>query len=113
MKVDLIIENAVQLVTCASDGKPKRGATLQDVGIIENGSLAISAGKIVAVGTSVEMRQDFQAENTIDASGKIVVPGFFDCHTHAGFSGSRLDQFELKIKDADYFVMLEKDGGIM
>lgn len=113
MKVDLIIENAVQLVTCASDGKPKRGATLQDVGIIENGSLAISAGKIVAVGTSVEMRQDFQAENTIDASGKIVVPGFVDCHTHAVFAGNRLDEFELKIKGADYLEILEKGGGII
>ncbi len=55
MKTDLIIYNAAQLLTCASNGKPKRGAEMQNVGIIENGALAIIDGVIIAVGKSVEI----------------------------------------------------------
>jgi imidazolonepropionase len=112
-KVDLIIENAAQLVTCASGDKPKRGAAMQDVGLVENGALAINDGKIVGVGKTDEILQRFQAAETIDASGKIVAPGFVDCHTHIVFAGNRLNEFELKIKGADYLEILSNGGGII
>ncbi|MCY7375548.1 MAG: imidazolonepropionase [Pyrinomonadaceae bacterium] len=113
MKVDLIIENAAQLVTCASGGKPKRGAAMTDVGIIENGALAISGGKIVAVGNTKEIAGNFQTENVIDAGNKVVCPAFVDPHTHVVFAGNRLNEFELKIKGADYLEILENGGGII
>ena len=113
MKVNLIIENAAQMVTCASNGKPKRGAAMQSVGIIENGSLAIADGKIVAVGTSREIAENFQSENVIDASRKVVCPAFVDPHTHIVFAGNRLNEFELKIKGADYLEILQNGGGIL
>jgi imidazolonepropionase len=62
MKIDLIIYNAAQLVTCASSGKAKRGAQMRDVGIIENGALAINDGAIVAVGDSEEITEKFVGE---------------------------------------------------
>ena len=43
MQIDLLIQNAAQLVTCASDSL-KRGAAMTDVGIIENGAVAIDKG---------------------------------------------------------------------
>lgn len=112
-QIDLIIYNASQLITCRADGQPKSGAAMQDVGIVENGALAINDGKIVAVGASDEIRGDFRAENTIDASGKTVAPGFVDCHTHIVFAGNRLNEFELKIKGADYLEILKNGGGIV
>jgi imidazolonepropionase len=86
---------------------------MQDVGIVENGALAINDGKIVAVGASDEIQRKFQAEKTIDASGKTVAPGFVDCHTHIVFAGNRLNEFELKIKGADYLEILKNGGGII
>jgi imidazolonepropionase len=112
MNADLIIHNS-QLVTCASNGKPKRLAEMRDVGLIENGAVAISDGKIVAVGRSEEILREFASENTIDASGRVVSPGFVECHTHIVFAGNRLNEFELKIKGADYMEILQNGGGII
>ncbi len=113
MQVDLIIENAAQLVTCASGGKPKRGDAMRNVGIIEHGALAIDNGKIVGVGKADEIAENFQSANVIDASRKVVCPAFVDPHTHVVFAGNRLDEFELKIKGADYLEILENGGGIL
>ena len=113
MKVDLIIENAAQLVTCASNGVPKRGEAMRDVGIIENGALAIDNGKIVGVGASKEIAENFECENRIDAANKVVSPAFVDPHTHVVFAGNRLNEFELKIKGADYLEILQNGGGII
>jgi imidazolonepropionase len=113
MKIDLIIHNAAQLVTCASNRKSKRGAQMQDVGIINNGAMAISDDMIVGVGKSNEITKKFVAEKVIDAYGKVVCPGFVDPHTHIVFAGNRLNEFELKIKGADYLEILQNGGGII
>ena len=113
MKIDSIISNAAQLVTCASNGKAKRGIQMQSVGIIESGALAIDKGRIIAVGTSEEILKDYDGETMIDARGKVVCPAFVDPHTHIVFAGNRLNEFELKIKGADYLQILENGGGII
>ena len=110
---DLIIHGAGQLITCASNGKPKRLTEMQNVGLVENGAVAVSNGKIAAVGKSDEILREFEGETTIDASGKVVSPGFVECHTHIVFAGNRLNEFELKIKGADYLEILRSGGGII
>jgi imidazolonepropionase len=110
---DLVILNIGQLVTCASDGKPKRGAAMRDVGIIVDGGLAVVAGNIAAFGRSKDVAASFSSDNTIDAEGRMLTPGFVDPHTHIVFAGNRLDEFELKIEGADYLEILEKGGGII
>lgn len=112
MKTDLIIYNS-QLATCASNGKPKRLAEMQNVGLIENGAIAILDGKILAVGKSDEILREFESETTIDAHEKVVSPAFVECHTHIVFAGNRLNEFELKIKGADYLEILQNGGGII
>jgi imidazolonepropionase len=112
MKVDLIIHNS-KLVTCASNGKPKRFAEMRDVGIIENGAVAVNEEKIVRTGKSEEILREFQTENVIDAGSKTVCPAFVDPHTHVVFAGNRLDEFELKIRGADYLEILKNGGGII
>ncbi|MFM9905327.1 MAG: imidazolonepropionase [Pyrinomonadaceae bacterium] len=109
----LIIHNARQLVTCASGGKPKRGIDMLDVGIVENGAVAIADGKFIGVGPSSEILREFQSDNTTDANGGVVCPGFVDPHTHIVFAGDRLNEFELKIKGADYLEILANGGGII
>ncbi|HLA94932.1 MAG TPA: imidazolonepropionase [Pyrinomonadaceae bacterium] len=113
MRSDLIITNIGQLVTCASGGKPKRGDAMRDVGLIENGAVAISNGKFFAVGKADDILREYSSDNVIDAEGKVVCPGFVDPHTHIVFAGDRLDEFELKIKGADYLEILANGGGII
>jgi imidazolonepropionase len=112
-EVDLIIHNAGQLVTCASGAKPKRGAAMQDVGIIADGAVAIAGAKFVGVGTSGEILAAFKADETIDAEGNVVCPGFVDPHTHIVYAGDRLNEFELKTKGAEYLEILANGGGII
>jgi imidazolonepropionase len=113
MKADLIISNIGQLVTCASGGKPKRGAEMRDVGIVEDAGLAISDGKIVAAGRSTDILKQYRSTNVIDAGGSAVCPGFVDPHTHIVFAGDRLEEFELRIKGASYLEILARGGGIL
>ena len=50
--------------------------------IIRDGSLAIEGGRIVAVGKASDMPPRFAADETIDARGRLVLPGLFDTHIH-------------------------------
>ncbi len=113
MKVDLLIYNAAQLVTCASPGGPKRGQAMADVGLIPVGAVAIADGKIVAVGSSADLLADFSARETIDATGKTVCPGFVDPHTHVVYAGDRAHEFEMRIRGASYMEIMEAGGGIV
>jgi len=45
-------------------------------------AFAIKEGKIIAVGTSDEIKQQYKSSNQIDLKGKTVYPGFFDAHCH-------------------------------
>ena len=113
MHADLVITNIGQLVTCASAGGLKRGSDMLNVGIIADGAIAVADGKIAAVGTSNQIERDFSADETLDAAGKVVCPGFVDPHTHIVFAGDRLDEFELKLEGADYLEILASGGGII
>jgi imidazolonepropionase len=112
-KVDLLVINASQLVTCASDGKAKRGEQMRDLGIIKNGAVAVQDDKIVAVGASDEIAAQYESDTVIDARGKAVVPGFVDCHTHVVYAGSRLDEFEMRIAGKSYLEIMAAGGGIV
>ncbi len=110
---ELIIHNIGQLVTSTSPGGPKRGEAMRDPGIFDNAAVAVMDGRIAAFGSSESVMEAFQSENTIDAGGRVVGPGFVDPHTHIVFAGDRLDEFELKINGADYLEILENGGGII
>jgi 5-methylthioadenosine/S-adenosylhomocysteine deaminase len=50
--------------------------------VIENGSVAIRRERIIAVGAAAEIAAKYSATQTVDASGKIVMPGLINTHTH-------------------------------
>lgn len=50
---------------------------------------------------------------TIDARGRVVMPGFVDCHTHACFAGERLDEWDQRRRGVAYLEILQRGGGIM
>jgi imidazolonepropionase len=111
MKVDLLIHSAAQVLTIAKS--PQRGRNLGDLGIIPNGALAIEAGQIVTAGATPELRAAFEPRQLLDASGRVVLPGFVDPHTHAVWAGDRANEFEMRLAGATYMDIMNAGGGIM
>jgi len=113
MQADLIVTGAAQLLTVAGGRGPKRGAAMSDLGIIEDGALAVQNGRIAAVGTTAEVLAGYHAESVIEARGKVVMPGFVDPHTHLVWAGDRAGEFEQRVAGATYMEIMAGGGGIM
>ncbi|MDG6898352.1 MAG: imidazolonepropionase [Nitrososphaerota archaeon] len=105
MKPDLALVNARELLTLDSDSS---------LGIIEDGALVVEEGLVVWTGTTKEFKRRalLKPRKTIDASEKLVTPGFVDPHTHLAFAGSREDELERKIQGESYVSILSEGGGI-
>lgn len=111
--MEIIIHSAEQLLS-VTGARAKRGAAQGDLGIIENGAVAMRGGDIVAVGPSEAIRGMATRETQlIDASGCVVLPGFVDAHTHVVFAGDRVNEFEMRLRGASYLELLKAGGGIM
>ncbi|MCI0714112.1 MAG: imidazolonepropionase [Chloroflexi bacterium] len=110
----LIIHNAGQLCTMPlHDNGPQRGKRLGDVGLIEDGAIAIRDGNIADIGTSNDiLTRHPDAETVIDAGGKLVTPGLVDPHTHVVWAGNRASEFERRIAGATYQEIMAEGGGI-
>jgi 5-methylthioadenosine/S-adenosylhomocysteine deaminase len=50
--------------------------------VIDNGAIAINGGRIAGIGTHSEIEQKFQARETVDARGRVIIPGLINGHTH-------------------------------
>lgn len=50
--------------------------------VIENGGVAIKSGRIVAVGKANEIDRNYAAREVVNATGKVVIPGLINGHTH-------------------------------
>ncbi len=50
--------------------------------VVERGAVAVKKGKIVGVGKLDEINRRFIARQTINAGGKVVIPGLINAHTH-------------------------------
>ena len=107
--VDILIKNANEIITLKGPNKPRIKKEMNNLGIISNGSIAINNGKIVDIGKNL----NYKSENTIDAKGKTVMPGFVDTHTHLVFAGSREFELDWKLKGLSYMDILKKGGGII
>jgi len=112
--VDLIVAGCDQLLTCRGPA-PKRKDSLNELDLIENGSIASKNGKIVFVGSQKELdRKVTQMPGCIqiDGKGTTCLPGLVDSHTHLPFAGSREHEFLLRLKGATYLELAEKGMGI-
>jgi imidazolonepropionase len=107
----MLIHSSSQLVTLA--GGPQRGHALGTLGIIENGAVVVRDEKILAVGTTADLKASYPDEPTLDASGCVLMPGFVDPHTHVIWGGDRANEFEKKMAGAAYLDILAAGGGIL
>ncbi|HJE00851.1 imidazolonepropionase [Staphylococcus auricularis] len=107
---DLIIQNIGQLLLPKATDKPLKGKELDELNIVENGTVVINDGKIVYAGPYTD---EYEAQSVIDGYGKVVSPSLIDAHTHLVFGGSREHEMALKRQGADYLEILEGGGGIL
>lgn len=113
--------NISQLLTLRSPSQrqgPRRGPALKELGIVEDGAVLCLGGKIVSVGSTKDALRDPWIKKhrkqitEIDCSGKVVLPGFVDSHTHPVFVKPRLVDFEKRIEGASYEQIAAAGGGI-
>lgn len=113
-----LIKNISNLVTCGDiKNKPKKGKQQSDIGLIKNGYLILKKDTILFSGSASGLKQFFKSQKIrirkeIDASGKTVMPGFIDTHTHFVFAGSRANEYEMRIAGKTYEEIAAQGGGI-
>ncbi len=118
MNGNLIVKNAAELVTC-SGFAAKRGQEMADLKIVNDGGVIIKEGIIAAAGQTRDIERQFDKIDTdrsdfdvIDASGKAVLPGFVDSHTHLVFGGYRAEEFAWRLHGDSYMQIMQRGGGI-
>jgi imidazolonepropionase len=107
----MLIHSASQLITLA--GGPQRGSDLGRLSIIPNGAVLIQGQAIAAIGASADLLAAYPHEPALNASGRVVMPGFVDPHTHLVWAGDRSAEFELRLQGKTYLEILAAGGGIL
>ena len=110
------IKNATQLVTLAGENGPRRQKQMSELSIIEDGSVWMENGEILAIGSTSELEALYSKRaheaDVIDASGRLVTPGLVDPHTHVAYGGSREKEFEMRLEGSTYMEIMNAGGGI-
>lgn len=112
--MDLLIENASQVVTCHTRGRKfKAGKFQSEIGLLKNASVYIESGRIKWLGKKLPASIKKKNVKKIDGTGKTVLPGLIDSHTHLVFAGSRADEFSMRINGSTYEEIAKAGGGII
>ncbi|MCB9183560.1 MAG: imidazolonepropionase [Flavobacteriales bacterium] len=112
----LLIKNAKALVGTYPVGVARvAGAEMARLPMIEDGWLLAEEGRITALGPMSEFPgvADWSDLTMIDASGRYVLPGWCDPHTHTVFAAPREEEFVDKIKGLSYQEIAARGGGIL
>jgi imidazolonepropionase len=112
----LLLRNIAQMVTLRGGPVPRLGASMSELGIIENGALLIRGDRIVWVGATkdIPVREPGIRYQTLDGVGLdlLALPGFVDSHTHPIFAGNRVDEYDLRIQGKSSKEIEASGGGI-
>ena len=103
----LLIRNA-RILTLAGDTRPRRGAAMRELGVIPAGDVRVVEGTIEAVGPKLEAPEGTEV---IEARGRVLMPGFVDCHTHACWAGDRYEEWERRLGGVPFRDVLQGGGG--
>ncbi|XP_075408835.1 putative imidazolonepropionase [Tenrec ecaudatus] len=113
----LLLQNARQMVLVCARGERflTRGA-LRSLAVLEGASLVVGTdGLIKAIGPADVIQRQFSEETfeeKIDCSGKCILPGLVDAHTHPVWAGERVHEFAMKLAGASYMDIHQAGGGI-
>jgi imidazolonepropionase len=115
MDADFVIRPIRALVTPVGPA-PLRGAEQGRVSVRHDMAIASKDGRIVFVGADDEVASAVvlaPGARTLDATGRTVVPGFVDPHTHAVFAGDRREELRRRLGGASYAQIAAEGGGIV
>lgn len=114
MTGDLNVVHAAQLAQVHDDGAARRGASQGEMHLIEDGAVAIRNGVIVAVGRTGDLLAEWAnpSVRTLDATGRTVVPGLVECHSHPIFAGERHAEYAVRLGGASLAEVAARGGGI-
>jgi len=107
----MLYHSAAQMLTIP--GGPQRGNHLGNLGLIEDGCVLVREGMIVDTGPTPDLIKKYPEEDKQDLSGRVLMPGFVDPHTHLIWAGDRAVEFELRLKGKTYLEIMEAGGGIV
>jgi len=106
----MLIHSASQVVTLTET--PQRSEALGELTIIPDGALVLDGEVIAEVGATSDLLAKYPNEEKLDASGRAVIPGFVDPHTHLVWAGNRAAEFESRLEGASYMEIMAAGGGI-
>jgi imidazolonepropionase len=107
-----VLFNPASIITVNTHGKNcKRGKELSDIGKLNDHSIFFEDDLIKDIIPNSSVKKN-NFDNVIDLTGKIVLPGLVECHTHTAFAGSRADEFRQKLSGVGYEEIAKKGGGI-
>jgi len=110
----LLVLHASELLTLRGPRGPRAREAAAELGLIEDGAVFVEGERIRDIGPTAEvLARHPRADVTIDAAGKVVLPGFVDAHTHAIFAGSREHEIEWKAQGLGYAEIAARGGGIL
>jgi|TARA_B100001540_G_scaffold125388_1_gene111886 imidazolonepropionase len=105
----LLLRGAIEVVTPPVTDLPLCGEAMNKIERYSNTDILIDGDKIVEIGKNLE----FDGAEIMDVSGKVIMPGFVDPHTHLVWSGSREHELEWKLQGRTYQEILANGGGIL
>ena len=110
-----VLVHASELATLrGGNDRPRTKEGMNDLGLVNDGAVAIDGGRIVAVGGTREVLDEIgKGYESIDVSGKLITPGLIDPHVHLVFAGSREGELEdMAVKGVPYLEIKSKGGGM-
>ncbi len=111
--MSLLIRNARVLLACDSHPhQPLRGCAMDNWPVLDRADVLIVGSTIAQVGKDLPDPPG-HTDAELDAQGRVLMPAFVDCHTHACWAGNRYDEWDLKRSGVSYLDILNRGGGIM
>lgn len=89
-----------------------RGGEMNSAGQIDDAWLLAEDGVIVGFGPMATL-PEVEADEVVDADGRVVFPAFCDSHSHIVYAGSREGEFRDKIAGMTYQEVAARGGGIL
>lgn len=107
-----LLRNPASIVTVDTNEKNvKRGKELSDIGQVFDHSIIIEDDLIKDIITNQSAKKN-NFDKIVDVTGKTILPGLVECHTHTAFAGSRADEFRKKLSGIGYEEIAKRGGGI-
>jgi imidazolonepropionase len=100
----LILHNTSEVVTPDPDGRT----------IVRHprGAVVFQEGRVLEVGPGPELLRRHAEARPLNARGRLVTPGFVDCHTHMIFAGHRAGELQQRLRGESYAAIAAGGGGI-